>query len=73
MIGHFDNEDRNNKNRSTINGSYTSGWKGYSLLSGGNLHLSWIMYPKISSSQTLPSFNMSYGVLGKFGSNMYNK
>jgi hypothetical protein len=69
----FDNDDKHNKNRSTINGSYTSGWKAYALLSGKNLQLSWIMYPKISSSQTLPNFNMFYGVLGKFGTNKYNK
>ncbi|QTE22135.1 hypothetical protein [Polaribacter cellanae] len=70
---YFDNQDRKNANNSTINGSLTQGWKGYTLLSGGNYQLSWIMYQKTNSSQALPSFNMSYGVLGRFGTNKYNK
>ena len=70
---YFDNEDRKNSNRSTIDGTYSSGWKGYTLVSGRNLQLSWIMYPRTSSPTALPSYNMAYGVLGKFGTNKYNK
>jgi hypothetical protein len=67
----FDNEDNNNKNRSYFGGTRIYGWKGYTSLSGRNLQLSWIMYPKTSTAQNLPAlqFGDSYGVLGKFGAN----
>jgi hypothetical protein len=66
----FDNEDSGNKNRSYLGGRRAYGWRGYTSLSGRNLQLSWIMYPKISTPQNLPSltYGRTYGVLGKFGS-----
>jgi len=63
---YFDNEDKNNTNSVTYNGSSYSGWLGDCHF-GGNTRLSFYYYPK-TSSHSFPSLGISYGVLGRFGS-----
>lgn len=63
----YDNEDHNNKNKSTIEGTTTTGWKGYTLLSGRNLVFSFLWYQASTTTQNISSLDMTYAVLGKFG------
>lgn len=70
----YDNEDHNNKNKSTTNGTVTTGWKGYTLLSGRNLVFSFLWYQESATVQNISSLDMTYAVLGKFGvDNEFNR
>jgi len=65
---YFDNEDKNNTNSVTYNGNRYSGLFGDCWF-GGNTRLSFYYYPKTTYQRPFPSLGISYGVLGRFGSN----
>lgn len=64
---YFDNEDNSNANSVSYNGNNISGWLGPNHF-GGNTRLSFLYYPKRYANDW-PNLGISYGVLGRFGSN----
>lgn len=67
---YFDNEDNNNTNHyhTKYDGQPYKDWFGYCWIGDRNTRLSFYYYPQ-SSYRPFPSLGISYGVLGRFGSN----
>jgi len=65
---YMDNEDNNNHNQTYYNGQLISGLFGLCHFSS-NTRLHFYYYKKQSSATSFPYLGMSYGTLGRYGSN----
>jgi len=65
---YFDNEDNGNANHTLINGQSFSGYYGFNSF-GNNTCLQFYYYKKYGTALNFPNLGISYGTLGRYGSN----